>query len=258
MKQILMIPDKNYLKESLELATEYGLGFEYNDFFAPDVLDDEEKLEELIALYKQQELPAYTTVHGAFYDVMPFSMDARIREVAVIRIGQSIEVAKKLGAKAVVFHTNYNPMLNTDHYVQAWIKAHAEFWSGVLKAHPDIHIYLENMFDTGPDILEALSEELCEYENYGVCLDYSHATLSKTAPEIWAEKLGRFIKHVHINDHDGIHDLHLAWGDGVTDRAKFYACYEKYMQGAAVLVETSVWESKKRSVELLKKEGFFA
>ncbi|MBE5884650.1 MAG: sugar phosphate isomerase/epimerase [Lachnospiraceae bacterium] len=256
MKQVLIIPDRDRLPESLELAAEYGVGFEYNDFFAPDVLDDIDKKTEIIEGYSQQDLPVFTTLHGAFYDVIPFSPDAKIREIADIRIRQSIWAAKRIGARAVVFHTSYNPRLNSKGYVQSWLLTNVAYWSGILKENPDLNIYLENTFETHPDILEALSEELCQYENYGVCFDYAHAVLSKVSPEIWAKKLGRFVKHVHINDNDGSSDLHLAWGDGVIDRAEFYACYEEYLQGATVLVETSVWESKVRSLEVLKQEGF--
>ena len=256
MKQVLIIPDRNRMAECVELAAEAHLGFEYNDFFLPAVLDDEEKMSSILDGYSKWDLPEYTTIHGAFLDVIPFSMDAKIREISDLRIEQSIGVAERIGAKAVVFHTNYNPFLNTESYMATWIEANVSYWSGVLEKHPHMNIYLENMFDTTPDLLELLSEKLCRYINYGVCLDYSHAFLSKAAPEIWAERLGRFVKHIHINDNDGLADLHLAWGDGVINRAKFYECYEKYMRGATVLVETNPVESKIKSIEVLKKEGF--
>ena len=44
MKQLLIIPKQDELKEYLSVAEEYKLGFEYNDFFLPEWLDDEEKL----------------------------------------------------------------------------------------------------------------------------------------------------------------------------------------------------------------------
>ena len=39
MQNFLIIPKINNLDESLKLAEEYGFGFEYNDFFIPDILD---------------------------------------------------------------------------------------------------------------------------------------------------------------------------------------------------------------------------
>ena len=256
MKKILIIPDRNNLTECLELAEQYQLGFEYNDFTHPDVLDDEQRVRDIVEIYKSAGTLSYCTMHGAFYDVIPFSLDKRIRETADLRINQSIEAARKIGAKAVVFHTNYDPFLNSVDYVRMWIDSNAKYWSGVLSANPDMNIYLENMFDTSPDIMEQLSERLCVHENYGVCLDWAHASLSNTEPRIWAKKLGRYVKHVHINDNDNVSDLHLAWGDGKVKRDKFYECYKEYFSDATVLIETNPMEYKKRSLELLMEEGF--
>ena len=256
MGQVLIIPNRKNIKECMELAEQYNLGFEYNDFFRPDVLDDVTQTENIIEEYKKQNLPKVTTLHGAFFDVIPFSTDAKIREISDLRIEQSIKVARKIGANAVVFHTNYNPFLNSGEYIKGWINVNAAYWSRVLEQHSGINIYLENMFDTTPDIMEALSERLSVYPNYGVCLDYAHASLSKAVPEVWAKQLSRFIKHIHMNDNDLVSDLHLAWGDGQINRSHFYQCVELYMKDATVLIETTPVESIIRSLEMLKKEGF--
>ena len=256
MKQVLIIPDRNYIEDSLELASEYGVGFEYNDFFAPDVLEDEGKRQLVVQLYQNVSLPAYCTLHGAFYDVIPFSPDSAIKEIGRCRINQSLEAAKELDAKAVVFHTGYNPCLNSEAYVEQWIETNAAYWGGMLERTPERNIYLENTFEATPELLERLSERLSKYENYGICLDYAHACLSRTAPEEWAKRLGRFVRHVHINDNDGVSDLHLAWGDGKLDRDVFYRCYDMYFKGATVLVETGKKEAVIRSLQKLKEEGF--
>lgn len=256
MKQILIIPNINNIEETLKLAKEYNLGFEYNDFFKPDVLDDEDSLDNICKAYQQQNLPEYTTLHGAFFDVIPFSMDKRIREVSLLRINQSLQVARRLRAKAVVFHTNYNPFLNSTAYVNSFIKENIGIWDEILKANPDINIYLENMFDTTPDIMVKLAENLQENPNFGICLDYGHAALSKVAPQEWAKILGKYVKHVHLNDNDLVSDLHLAWGDGQIDRALFYEAYNTYLKGATVLVETSSYENIAKSLQLLSEEGF--
>ncbi len=256
MKQLLIIPDINNMHKSIELAQEYSLGFEYNEFFIPKVLDDDNGVQSVCQKYAEFGKPVYSTVHGAFYDVIPFSEDPKIREVSNLRVEQSIGAARQIGAKAVVFHTNYNPFLNTDVYIESWIENNKVYWSEVLRKNPDVNIYLENMFDTSPDMMVALSEGLKGHANYGVCFDYAHAELSCTEPDIWARELSPYIKHVHINDNDLISDSHLAWGDGSIDRQAFYRNYEDYMNGATVLVETSQHERKVRSLEVLKAEGF--
>jgi len=256
MKQILIIPNKRNLAVSVEFAKNYGAGFEYNDFSLPAVLDENEKIEQMILEYQRTDLPEVCTMHGAFYDVIPFSLDNRIREVSDLRICQSIAVAKRIKAGSVIFHTNYNPFLNSESYIKVWLDANTAYWSNILEQNPGINIYLENMFDVVPDLMEQLSENLSKYNNYGVCLDYAHAFLSKTAPQEWARRLGRFVKHVHINDNDGISDLHLAWGDGVIDREGFYQSYNKYLNGATILIETSETENIRKSFARLEKDGF--
>ncbi|MBE5935265.1 MAG: sugar phosphate isomerase/epimerase [Lachnospiraceae bacterium] len=256
MKRILIIPNINDMEETLKIAKKYNLGYEYNDFFNPNVLDDKKQLDELVSKYKEMELPDYCTMHGAFFDVIPFSLDKKIKEISLMRIEESVEVARRLGVKAVVFHTNYNPFLNADAYISQWLEENIRVWGQILEENQDINIYIENMFDANPDIMEKLSEGLCKYENYGVCLDYAHASLTKIPLEEWCRKLGKYIKHIHINDNDLVSDLHLAWGDGKINRQEFYTHYKKYMNNATVLVETALEENKIKSLQLLEKEGF--
>lgn len=256
MKQLLMIPDINRLEESLELAEKYNLGFEYNDFFHPAILDDEQRIKQICDTYQKHIIPKYSTMHGAFLDVIPCSPDEKIRKVSGERIEQSIKVAEKIGASAVVFHTNYNPFLNTPAYVEQWIEQNVAFWSQVLESHPGISIYLENMFDVSPDMLQEVSGKLCRYKNYGVCLDYAHAALSKESLQVWVETLGRYVKHIHINDNDLVSDLHLAWGSGAIDRELFYHSYETYMKDATILIETSSIENVQDSLKVLAEDGF--
>ncbi len=254
--KILIIPDRDNLKESLRLASEYGTGFEYNDFFYPDVLDDEKRVKKMTEEYKAHTLPEYCTLHGAFFDVIPFSPDRKIREISDLRIRQSIEAARKIGAKAVIFHTNYNPFLNSPEYLEGWLEENEKYWSKVLSANPDINIYLENMFDTSPYILKELAQRLCRFENFGICFDYAHAALTKVPLAQWSETLSSCVRHIHINDNDLVSDLHLAVGDGKIHWSEFYRLYEKYLTNIPVLVETSFLERQRASLERLKADGF--
>lgn len=67
MKKILIIPDRIQLEQYLELAKEYNLGFEYNDFFMPDILDSKDKLNDIVEGYKKYDLPQFSTMHGDFF-----------------------------------------------------------------------------------------------------------------------------------------------------------------------------------------------
>ena len=103
MPKFLIIPKISNLDESLKLAEEYSFGFEYNDFFIPDTMDDKQKKKEIISIYKSVKLSSYNTMHGAFFDIIVFSEDKKIRDVADYRIRESIETALEIGAKGVVF-----------------------------------------------------------------------------------------------------------------------------------------------------------
>ena len=94
MSRFLIIPQLKELDKSLLLAEKYGLGFEYNDFFIPDIMEDKRLSDELISRYRGHELPDYCTMHGAFFDVLVFSEDRLIREVSERRIRESLELGR--------------------------------------------------------------------------------------------------------------------------------------------------------------------
>ena len=91
MGQLYMIPDRNRMEESLELAKDYHAAFEYNDFFPPVVLDDKKKIQELIAYYcRQPHDRTKDTMHGAFLDITIHSEDALIRQASEHRDRKSV------------------------------------------------------------------------------------------------------------------------------------------------------------------------
>ena len=258
MNNFLIIPDRYNIEKSLEIAEKYGFGFEYNDFFNPDILDDDTKTGEIINDYKKYSLPSHCTLHGAFFDVIVFSSDSRIRETAELRIRQSLDVARRIGAGGVIFHTNQSPQLTSPAYINGWHDKNLEFWSRILPDYSDIDIYLENMFDSSPDMLSKLAAGLSSFSNFGVCLDYAHAEVFGGGADCWVEKLAEYVKHIHINDNDLISDLHSAWGSGKVDRFSFYECYEKYFNNATILIETNSFENKKKSFYFrLRRERIF-
>lgn len=255
MSRFLIIPDRNHLAESLSLSARYNLGFEFNDFFLPDVLDDSALCLSFIRQYKEAGLPSLCTCHGDFFDVLVFSQDARIRHISETRILQSLRIAEQIGASSVIFHTNHNPMLKAENYIQNWLSKNEDFWSRILEEYPHLNIYLENMFDDSPQMLRMLSERLCRFANYGVCYDYAHAALSGVPNEIWSSTLAPYIRHIHINDNDLTSDLHLAVGDGKINWDHFILERNRYFPDATVLIETTSLENQRHSIDFLSSKG---
>ncbi len=250
---MLIIPEKGRIGESLSLSGEYGLGFEYNDFYVG--MDDDAAVDALIALFKQNKPERPCTMHGAFYDIAVGSVDAKIRAVSQERVRQSVDICRRLGARAAVFHTNTIPNLNLPAYCDAWVETNAQFYAEVLEANPDINVYVENMFDFAPDLLMRLAERLARYENFGVCLDFAHACLSPAPLELWAEALHPYIRHCHINDCDGRADLHLPLGRGVLDISGFFELLEKYRIDSTILLEIRGIEGQRESLKYLRALG---
>ncbi len=255
MAEFLIIPDYNNLKESLELANKNKLGFEYNDFFTPAMLDNKEEQSKRINTYNSIGVPDYCTSHGDFFDVLVFSDDPLIREISEKRVYQSMDIAKKLKVKGVVFHTNHTSFITTDMYCNNFINRNYDFWTRVCSDYPDINIYIENMFDTEPELLARLAESMKSVKNFGVCLDYAHASAFGSNISHWIELLSPYIKHLHINDNDLKDDLHLAVGDGKINWQEFKTYYEKYFSDCSILIEVTGIEKQIKSIEYLRSIG---
>ena len=177
--------------------------------------------------------------------------DSSCYDAAIDLVGQgcSLVIGNSYG------HQTYLVQAAQEYPDVTFVSMTGDFVEKLLLQFPDLSIYMENMFDDDPDMLRMLSERLIKYPNYGVCLDYAHASLSRTKIDIWVEALAPYVRHVHINDHDGKHDLHLAVGSGVTDWKKFAVFYEKYFSRLTVLVETTRPDWQKQSLDYLMRLG---
>lgn len=255
-KKLLVIPNRGELSQYTDLAKRYDLGFEYNDFFSPKLLDDELRLQGVIKQYlEEKEMPEYCTLHGAFLDVTVFSDDSLIAKASDYRVEQSLSLARRLGAKGVIFHTNYIANFKTDSYRDSFVRKNVEYWSGKLKKNQDLNIYIENMFDDTPELLVKLAEQMKEQDNFGVCFDYAHAHVFGDPEEIdcWVKGLAPYVKHIHINDNDFCQDLHQAVGDGRIDWNLFKSYYETYFPDATVLLEVAGLANVNKSLEFLER-----
>ena len=252
MGRILIVSKVGQLAEYKNIAEEYGVAFEMNDFYNPDVLDDEKVQKDIMESYKKAGIPIGSTMHGAFLDVTVFSQDRRIREISRLRMEQSMEIANELSLTAVVFHSNAYPFLKDTEYEDSVIEETAAYLEELLERFPRQNIYLENMFDEKPDIITAISKRLKQYPNYGICFDYAHANVFGTNLSEWVEAVAPYTKHIHINDNDLRQDLHLALGDGQIIWKEFDRYYKQYFRGCSVLIETTELALQKRSLEYIK------
>lgn len=239
------------LSDYLSVAEKYNTAFEVNDFFNPAILDDAGRIDRTIREYKETGLMGESTMHGAFYDIVPFSTDARIREVSYMRMRQSMEIAARLGVCGVVFHTNYNPSLAGDEYDKNAVCGTTECLWQLLCDYREINIYLENMFDATPFFMENVCKNLKAEKNFGVCLDWAHANIYGRDLTEWVLSLGGYIKHLHINDNNLCMDQHLAVGTGKINWQHFKEVYRKYFEECSMLIETNEPKDQAASLDFL-------
>lgn len=250
------IPDYKQIEKWAALALEYGLSFEYNDFFNPMVLENTNHLNEIIRSYERiGRDTSQDTMHGAFYDITVNSMDPLIRNASDKRVRQCMDIAERLKVRGVVFHTNYLTDFKSVPYRDGWVAGNTEYWDKICSEYRGIQVYLENMFDDTPELLRRVAENLKDINNFGVCLDLAHAFLSKVDLKQWVDELSPYVKHIHINDNDKQQDLHLLVGSGKLDWS-ILRSEKLFGLSPSVLIEVSGKEKLIRSIDYLKSINF--
>ena len=245
-----IIPDISDIERFTFLADEYGAAFEYNDFFMPPVYEDKSETERRIKLYSSLDRGrSHDTLHGVFYDISVLSKDTVIRERSRDLTRHSLDTARRLSCKGVVFHTGMVFGLDTKEYIDSWIKGMDEYLHLLAPSYSDIEIYMENTFERSPAILAELMERTKDLANVGICLDYAHAMLTATESSEWVKSLAPYVRHMHINDNDLKTDLHLATGDGKIDYVRFKGLIDSNgIKDARILLEVNGYDKASRSL----------
>lgn len=252
-----IIPSWEQIEEYIALAEKHGLAFEYNDFYVPNLLDDSTGLKERIRNYKSLGRPqGMDTLHGVFFDILPFSWDSGIRKHSIYRMHQSMEIADELGCRGVIFHTNFtSDFLNNEKYRNNWLESMREVIIQLLSGS-DCEIYLENMLDRSPMELVDVASLLREENRFGICLDIAHMRLATDMPEYWIRVLAPYIRHFHINDTHLKYDEHLALGQGSIDWKEIEALLEKYgLKDKSRLIEVNGLDKIRESLKYCQING---
>lgn len=252
-KNWLLIPEFEEKEKYAELAEQYNAGFEYNDFFLPQVYENEEEIERRIAGYSSLKRDrSRDTMHGVFLDVVVSSDDPYIAEYSKKRFRQSAEIAKRMAIRGVVFHSGLVHGVTGTKYLQNWLERQEVFFRELCEAYPELDFYMENTQETSPDILVSLMERMKGCPNFKLCLDYSHAAISGTDLKRWVDTVKNYTAHMHINDNDLCLDLHQIPGEGCIDWKEFSILTES-MEHASVLIELTGYERQKQALEYLER-----
>ncbi len=247
-----VVPDFDKRYEFAELVKEYGANFEYDDFFIPAVYEDKDEVERRIKGYLALGRDtSKDTLHGTFLDTVISSDDSVIRDHSMELMRFSMRTAQRLGVKGVVFHTGLIKGLDTASYINTWLTRQTEFWRQLAGEFPDLDIYMENTTESTPDYILRLKNNLKDVGNFALCLDWAHASLQPAPFEEWVDKMGPYVKHMHVNDNDGIADIHAVPGEGIMDWKKFDEMTKKYLPDVSFLIELNGLERQKKALKFL-------
>jgi sugar phosphate isomerase/epimerase len=124
----------------------------------------------------------------------------------------------------VIVHISASPGVKTPKALQQAKECTIEALKTIID-YTDTHhveILLENLVPLPTYIrLGAEIEDIIDIANaldtkrVGICIDTGHSLLTKHDPCSDIQKAGSLLKSLHINDNDGLQDLHMIPGNGV-------------------------------------------
>ncbi len=224
----------------LRCARDYGVGVEIQTFGFPQYLSvDTTKLLEKIAQHTSR-IKGPIGFHGPFIDTIHHSPDAEIREVSRLRYLSAFDMAEAVGAKYVLFHSQFNPVIRVPVYKKSYHELSLRFWPELIEEAEQrkLPIYIENMFEDTPEPARKVADAI-NSPYFKLCLDVAHACIHSSMDlSEWIAICGHHLRHVHINDCMGTMDDHLGLGQGVLDIEGALALLKKTKLPLTYVLET--------------------
>jgi len=198
-------------------------------------------------------------LHAPFNELCPAAIDPWIREVAEKRFLQTFDEAVKWGAKKIIVHTGFDPMI----YRKEWfVPQSVGFWKKILEKRPEgIQLVLENVMEEDPYMIRDIVDQIGDPQ-FQVCLDIGHANLMPVKVMDWIRAYGDRISHFHIHNNEGKQtvglvaakdDLHHGLGNGCIDVQEVLDYAGEHLPKATITVETTYLEE---SIEWLIQKSY--
>jgi len=196
------------------------------------------------------------TIHGPFMDLSPGGTDRKVKEVTLDRFSKTIELARFLRPKTIVFHPGYEKR-QFDENVTRWLESSLETWKPLVAEAEknDFVIAIENIYEETPDSLRRLLDGI-QSRHFRFCFDtgHHHAFSMRKAPlSRWIETLGDYLWEVHLHDNHGEKDEHLPMGEGGFDFNQFFDLLSLHRLNPIFTIEPHQEEHLWRGWEAAKK-----
>jgi len=223
-------------------------------YFSGSDLDTlkEKEAKQLAETLQQNKLEV--TIHGPFMDLSPGGVDRRVKEVTLDRFSKTMELARFLKPKTIVFHPGYDPW-KFDGNTAIWLASSLETWEPLVERAEarGLTLAIENVFEETPETLKLLLEKI-DSPRFRFCFDTGHHNVFSRLPlEAWLESLGKYLYEVHLHDNHGTTDEYLPVGEGTFDFDRFFGLLSKMNLAPVLTLEPHEEEHLRRTLENVKK-----
>jgi sugar phosphate isomerase/epimerase len=197
-------------------------------------------------------------VHSASFvntaEIMP-----GVREACEEHLKEYVRLTHQLGCDTLIVHAGYHFGLGLAEPIAALVQT----LRGCVALAEDlgVEMVLENMNVLPPEAeiryLGCTADEVAEIldavdsPHLTCCLDLGHAHLLPDGARAFADRFAGRIGHVQLTDNDGIHDHHLALGDGTLDLADAFGQLQRFGYQRCIAIELSGREQQLRSLSHL-------
>jgi sugar phosphate isomerase/epimerase len=195
------------------------------------------------------------SIHAPYADTNLSADDRSIREAIINRIKKSIDYAKELNAKTLVFHPGWRTPID------GFIPNHS--WSLNLKSIRKLTRYAQDLdvialVENLPDPRDFLLKSQDEFNNFfdetdfdvSMVLDIGHANIRGEIFD-FIENFAEKIKHIHVSDNYGEKDQHLKIGDGNINWDKVISKLKECGFDGWIVIES--YNGVKESIDYLRK-----
>lgn len=245
---------KQDLKKAVDLAVELGCNIEISRF--PFFHNDDEKRQVFANTHKAlNNYGGEISVHGYFSDLNVASKDEEVAQLAQKRHFQTLEFAKEIGAKTVLFHTGYTPFKHND-YQKRYTKNYQNFWKNFVKHFEAANItaVLENVFEEIPQRNLAIINEI-NSPNLKLSIDTGHVNVySHHSIPSWIKTYGKNLYHMHIHNNFGQFDEHNSLLNGNINFEEVFATLKEEKLSPKIIFEIFDEQALRESVEFFKEK----
>lgn len=136
-------------------------------------------------------------------------------------------------------HSGYSLEKEVFHLNELWLTENINYWKNEIcrweKA--GIEIVLENDVEKSPDLLVDLVRTV-KSPSLQLCLDIGHLHyFSPYSSLYWVNKMGSYLKHIHIHDNDQKADRHWPIGKGTFNFETFFSSLENNTSNITLSIE---------------------